>query len=167
MPKNFLLSETSIIVVLVTNRGRARPFDHSHRCSRQKRERWNSREESCQPTFINHNGRRCICPLNIQLIFTFSFLCPPISFQKDATLGHYLWRDRKEIQIKKKKKQEIKAKRKRRQDKDNVYYMLQEGLLLWLKLDSRLSCNSVGFNAFTYKWQRKGEDRENKENPRT
>jgi len=45
-------------------------------------------------------------------------------------------RNRKEIQIKteknqkNRKKQEIKAKRKRGQDKDNVYYMLQEGLLL-------------------------------------
>lgn len=134
MPKNSLLSETSIIVALVTNRGQAHPFDRSHRCPGQKRERQqNSREESCQPTFINHNGCKCICSLNIQLIFLFSPPSPPPSpFAKRCNVRTLFMKDRnsKKIQMKKGKKQETEARRKRREDKDNVYYMLQEGLLL-------------------------------------
>lgn len=64
--------------------------------------------------------------------------------------------------MKETKKNKGKTKKEQKKDKRNVYYMLQGGLLLWLKLDSRWSCYCVDFNAFTYKWQRKGENCKNK-----
>lgn len=161
MRKNSFFSKTSIIVVLVTNR--ERPFDYFHRrVFGIKKKKENSREESFQSIHKPHNLRiitfEYICSLNIQLIFIFYY---PFFSGENAAWKHYLKeQSRKDIQMRQKNKG--KTKKERKKDKRNVYYMLQGGLLLWLKLDSRWSCYCVDFNAFTYKWQRKGENCENK-----